>query len=311
MNSAENKFRLPLQRILSGGLGGLLIAASLLTVWSESRNPSPANRTWVHRPVAMMPVAVIEAVLGTLLMAGLYRYLSWMIAIGVFGVFAIITAIEAASGEDSCNCLGAISVRPVYTMFLDVVAVAALLWTGSPPSRGIGQSIPRRWTIAGAVALLWLPAVTAFWITKPAIAVGHAFGKTGDSIILEPSKWVGQPVSLAQHIDIGSQLQTGQWIVLLVRHDCRHCAGAVQRYISSFSAGQHRARLAVIEMAPYSDADDPAFWELPKSVLSGRLDESRDWVVTTPVAVGVSDGIVISGAEGDAAENPDSHWFAD
>jgi len=310
MGSRENKLRSSPQRILSAGLGGLLIAASLLTLWSEVQNPSFANEDWMHRPVAMMPVAVVEAALGTFLVAGLYRRRLWFVTIGVFSLLAIATALELVSGETSCNCFGAVTVRPIYTMLLDLVAIAALLCTGIPPREESGRSGARRWAIASAVALLWLSTTTVFWITRPAMAAGAAFGKPGDSIILEPSQWVGQTFSLAQHMDIGSNLQRGRWIVLLVRHDCRHCAGAVEQCLASISARQDQPRLAVIEMAPYADADDPAFWDLPKSVQSGRLDRTRDWVVTTPVVIVIKDGMVIAGVEGDAAENPDPRWFA-
>jgi hypothetical protein len=310
MNSIDSKLRSVAQRILGAGLGGLLIAASLVTLRSEVRNPSFANEDWVHRRVVMTPVAVVEAVLGMFLVAGLYRRSLWFVTIGVFSLFAVMTALEAISGKDSCNCFGAVNVRPIYTMFLDLVAVAALLCMGCPPREESGQSGARRRAIAAAIALLWLSTITVFWITRPAIAAGAAFGKPGDSIILEPSRWVGQSFSLAQHIDIGSSLQQGRWIVLLVRHDCRRCAGAVEQYLALVSARQDQPRVAVIEMAPYSDADDPAYWELPKSVPSGRLDQTRDWVVTTPVVAVIRDGRVIAGAEGDAAENPDPRWFA-
>jgi hypothetical protein len=310
MGSRENKLRRSLPRILSAGLGGLLIAASLLTLWSEVRNRSFANKDWVRRPVVMMPVAIVEEALGIFLVAGLYRRSLWFVTIGVFSLFAIVTAFEAISGEDSCNCFGAVNVRPIYTMFLDLVAVAALLCMSCPSREETVKSGARRWAVAGAVALLWVSTITVIWITKPAMAAGAAFGKPGDSIILEPSQWVGQTFSLTKHIDIGSSLGRGRWVVLLVRHDCRHCAGAVQQCLASVSARQDQPRLAVIEMAPYSDTDDPAFWDLPKSVASGRLDQTRDWVVTTPVVIVIQDGMVIAGVEGDAAENPDPRWFA-
>jgi hypothetical protein len=61
-------------------------------------------------------------------------------------------------------------------------------------------------------------------------------------------------------------------------------------------------------MPPFGDAADPPPWQLPPSVLSGRLDQTRDWFATTPVALVVKDGIVISAKESDAAETPDPSW---
>jgi hypothetical protein len=67
--------------------------------------------------------------------------------------------------------------------------------------------------------------------------------------------------------------------------------------------------LAVIEMPPFADATDPPPWQLPPSVLSGHLDQRRDWFATAPVAFLIKDGIVISATESDAAEIPDPVWF--
>lgn len=61
-------------------------------------------------------------------------------------------------------------------------------------------------------------------------------------------------------------------------------------------------------MPPFADPADPPAWQLPLSVLAGRLDQSRDWFATTPVAILIKDGIVISAEEADAAENPDPSW---
>jgi hypothetical protein len=143
-------------------------------------------------------------------------------------------------------------------------------------------------------------------IAVPTTAIeGQTFGKPGELVVLEPEKWIGHRFDLADHIDIGSQLLTGDWIVLLVHHDCDHCAAAVPRYVAEYGGGRgsevggRNARLAVIEMPPFGGATDPPPWQLPPSVLSGRLDQTRDWFATTPVALQVKAGIVIAGKEAD------------
>jgi hypothetical protein len=42
----------------------------------------------------------------------------------------------------------------------------------------------------------------------------------------------------------------------------------------------------------------------PPSVLSGRLDQTRDWFASAPVALTIKDGIIISAKESDAAQTP-------
>jgi len=158
------------------------------------------------------------------------------------------------------------------------------------------------------------------WLTRPVIAVttmvalGQDFGKPGELVVLEPEKWAGQKFSLADHIDIGSQLATGRWIVLLVHHDCDHCAAAVPKYVAEYGGGRgsevggREEHLAVVEIPPFGDGSDPLPWQLPSTVLSGRLDQTRDWFATTPVAIRVKDGVVISAKEGAASETPDPSW---
>ena len=188
---------------------------------------------------------------------------------------------------------------------------------------------PARLWIAGGLGIAWVGIVGGIWLTRPVVAVttssvaAQDFGKPGELVVLEPEKWAGQKFSLADHIDIGSQLNSGRWIVLLVHHDCDHCAAAVPRYVAEYggplSPPAYNLRpptpdllppphLAVIEMPPFADAGDPPPWQLPPTVLSGRLDGTRDWFATTPVVLGIRDGIVISGKDGDAAEIPDPAW---
>jgi hypothetical protein len=206
-------------------------------------------------------------------------------------------------------------------MSLDLATVALLLITGTPErgSEVLGRrSAKRQRIIASAIGIVWVGIVLGMWLTKPMIAVpttaieGQTFGKPGELVVLEPEKWPGQRFSLADHIDIGSQLLTGQWIILLVHHDCDRCAAAVRKYValhSSFivppsSFPEPPSRLAIIEMPPFADSTDPPPWQLPPSVLSGRLDETRDWFATTPVAITIKDGLIISAKESTAAESP-------
>jgi len=62
-------------------------------------------------------------------------------------------------------------------------------------------------------------------------------------------------------------------------------------------------------MPPFADASDPPPWQLPPSVLSGHLDQTRDWFATTPVALKIKDGLIVGTKESDAAEIPDLSWF--
>jgi hypothetical protein len=57
-------------------------------------------------------------------------------------------------------------------------------------------------------------------------------------------------------------------------------------------------------MPPFGDATDPPPWQLPPSVLAGRLDESRDWFAAPPLALRIKDGLIRWAKQSDAAESP-------
>jgi len=130
--------RLYTQRVSAVAFGTILLAASLLKLWSDGRYSVPLHRSWLDIPAISETVTSVEALLGLALVAGLWREAAWYAAISAFSLFAIITAVEAAKGKDSCGCFGAVQVRPIYTTCLDIAAVAALLLTGRPSRRSRG-----------------------------------------------------------------------------------------------------------------------------------------------------------------------------
>jgi len=66
--------------------------------------------------------------------------------------------------------------------------------------------------------------------------------------------------------------------------------------------------VAIIEMPPYAGAGE-GFAPSSALALTGRLDTTRDWFATTPVAVLFDHGIVQAAAEGDAAATPNREWW--
>jgi hypothetical protein len=110
----------------------LLLAASILRFWSEARYPQLPYRPWMdNRAIAYSTVA-FEAILGLVLLSGLWPRPTWYATVATFGLFTLITAAETLQGKTSCGCFGSVQIRPVYTLFLDLTAVALLLVTGRP-----------------------------------------------------------------------------------------------------------------------------------------------------------------------------------
>jgi uncharacterized membrane protein len=165
----------------------LLLAASLLKFWSEARYPQITHRPWIDNRAVAYSAAAFEAVLALALLSGFWPNPTWYAAVAVFSLFAIVTAAQAIQGKDSCNCFGAVQVRPIYTMSLDILAVALLLITGKPDrgaavvgpeerqnsegGRQNGEAGTGRRLIAGAIGIAWMGIVLGIWLTRPTIAM--------------------------------------------------------------------------------------------------------------------------------------------
>ncbi len=239
-----------------------------------------------------------EIAMGLWLLSGLCRRLTWATSLAYFTCFCFVTLYETLSGESSCGCFGRVEVDPRFTLMLDVSMVAALVVfrpgmaaAPAPSHRGVRLIA----TILATVTAGALAGIAMGSYRQPA-ASGGTLVETDGLIILEPQKWVGQPFPLAGHIDVGRQLMSGTWIVLLYRHGCPTCSKAlpVYRKMATDFAGSGRS-VAFIEVPPYGEPirqEGPGLW--------GRLEDTKEWFVTTPAVIVVEDGRVVAGWQGQA-----------
>lgn len=286
----------------------------MLKVSWDAHTPTVARDGLLEHHYAILGGAGVEVVLASLLLTGLWPKPARRAAIILFAVFSCIAGLKMLNHAQSCGCFGAVRVSPVYTLLFDILVVAALLaLRAAKPEEATSVTAIGRGRAIVAIAVIFT-AFTAFagielqWLsrTEALAQQGDVPGDEGSLVVLEPKDWAGKEFTLLKHIDIGSQLQQGRWVVLLVHHDCDHCAAAVPRYIQATSTAN---RLAVIEMPPYADLSAPPPWSpLPPTVLSGRLDETRDWFASTPVALKIEDGRVIKVKDGEARERDDISW---
>jgi hypothetical protein len=262
-----------------------------------------------------MPFIGLELTLGILLLSGILFAKVRIVAIIAFAVFALAAISEALIGKKSCGCFGAVQIPPWYTAAFDICAVAGLLICKPPVISPQRPHSVRRIVFAGVIVLAGVATAAVWEAHRPVVVMtdlGAAedvdqFGAAGSLVVLEPSGWIGKRFSLAGHIDVGSKLDSGRWIVMLVHHDCDECIAAVPRY-EAMAARHAGVKLAIIEMPPYATAGE----QLPITAdvaLSGRLDTTRDWFATTPVAVLLKDGVVREAVDGDKANSPDPSWW--
>ena len=243
-----------------------------------------------------------EFALSLWLLSALHPQWSWRVTLTAFTAFGGVTFAKGLSGEASCGCFGRVEINPWYTLVFDLAAVVALC--AFPPTRtGLSnrKSNLLRYAIVVCVAIpLGTVGGGAMAQYEPArlTEAGQILGD-GDFVLIEPALWLGKHFPLLKHIDIGSQLQHGEVVVVLYKHDCAKCRMAIRKYdtIARFRAGEVRApRVAIIEMPPYQLIAEHT--EVVHSAcLRGRLSDLHRWFCVTPLAVRLFDGTVFGFTE--------------
>jgi hypothetical protein len=74
-------------------------------------------------------VVEFELFFGIWLIFGLLPKLTWLVTIGLFSVFSVVSFYKAAIlQETSCGCFGAVTVNPWITMIFDLMITGLLLF---------------------------------------------------------------------------------------------------------------------------------------------------------------------------------------
>lgn len=274
----------------------LVIAAVLKTVQIMT-DPAAALRSPLGHN--LLPVLQIggELAVGSIFLLGVYwRTLRWG-ALALFAAFAAYSFHLAMSGATSCSCFGPVQMNPWWTFSMDVLVFlglcsSVLLEGLFAPIRDGGSGEPlvtkqpkRQRAVAVVTCLVVVSAVFLFRYTSSRAALTNRRpDSAGGLVVLEPEAWVGQKLPIANSIDI--DLSSGDWLVVLHRHECRACQKELPLYEERAVAGE---RIALIEVPPYGNvtAHGPAN-------IYGRLRQDHDWFVQTPVEIRLQRGVVIA-----------------
>ena len=142
------------------------------------------------------------------------------------------------------------------------------------------------------VLLAWLPlglpaAYAMVSYTDTTLSdVGTIVGD-GKIVVLEPERWLGKKFPLESQVDIGQQLMSGTWLVVVYKWSCTTCKEA----IAAFTDIPITPTLAFIECPPYDLRDcRPACDHL----VYGHLSDAKQWRVETPLILLIDDGYVQS-----------------
>ncbi len=294
-------------------LGGMLLLAAVLKSHQLLTEPLANDNIWSYRPFLVFQVE-FELALGIWLLSGLFRTAGWLAATACFGAFSLVTLYRGLTGAESCGCFGSVHVNPWVTLLaIDLPAVAAL--TLLRPTRAFAPLwlFLRREIRPRGLLVEWLTpqprpvhlvatacvAVTVLGITAPILALIPPPLVTATYEVLEPETWTGEELPVLDHIDIAERLRNGVWLLLFYHYDCPDCQQAVPQYeqmARDLAGNDDFLQVALIEVPPYGHG--PVAPDSP--CVLGRMDQSKEWFVTTPVVVLVSQRQVVSAWEGKA-----------
>jgi len=272
-------------------VGFLLMTAALLKAAQLYQHPSSVLTDETSRYVVPLLIGC-ELALGLTAILGIYWRQLRLLAMVLFAGFACYSLFLAISGAASCGCFGSLEINPWWTFSLDLAVFAGLFvehFIGKQdPLNSPAKNFFPKVGMAGTAMLSIAVAFCLAWHVAPHQTDSQeGFQAVGNLVILEPENWIGQPLPIAAHIDIGEQLLKGDWILLLFHHDCPKCQEALPRYEQLAQAGSRKRRVAVVEVPPYGG--NPGHVGVS---LYGRLTDGREWFVQAPVEIELKNGIV-------------------
>lgn len=283
-------------------IGFVLLVAAFLKGYELLTRPVAESSIWTSRWFLIAQVEW-ELLLGIWLLSGLYRRVAWLVGLVCFSMFSLVTLYKGLSGAESCGCFGSVPVNPWITLFaIDLPAVIALAIF--QPNLRLTQPVryfPHRLAVSSILILaIGIPGGIAMANFEPTVM--NSEGEIiGDSpyIILEPETWVGKELPILNHIDIGDQLKDGNWLLLLYHHDCPDCRKAMPEYEKlgrDLAGNEEFLRIAFVEMPPYGHG--PTSDNSP--CMLGKMDDSKEWFVTTPSVAIIARGKVKKSWEAEA-----------
>ncbi len=266
-------------------LTGLLLVVAATLKFHDQSDP------WFAASV-LLPLA--EVLLGVWLWSGIRRKFSLWTALAVFIAFSAINFAQYRSGAWTCGCLGDVSIGPRKMLLVDMgiaTALASCLLLRKDVEESSSSGIWFRIAKSSAVA----PICCGF-----VFATDRAFSSTSVSLVRAssvqqwtPSEWVGKPLTILDNIDIGNELSSGLWGVLIYDHQCAACELSLIRYeelAAEYSNIATAPSIAFVEKPPF-DSDGSLRSRVD---VYGRLSPSEDIYFPTPLALLIDDGVVLA-----------------
>lgn len=215
--------------------------------------------------------------------------ISWAIAVATFVVLLVIAVTASVAGID-CNCFGRSSHVGISTA-LDA-AILVLCWICRPPLNS---------------STTW-PAWHKLLVATLSGLVGVGFAeyhltttdKSNPISFLLAEPLVDQEWPLDSHISPAlRELESGTWLILIVRSDCDHCKQLLATYFE-----EPRRQIDNERTAIFIAGSKQWHFAFDNVAIDAQPDGAIDWAtdepfVASPAVFEVIDGQVISAADGD------------
>lgn len=271
-------------------LGFLLLVAASFKTYQAFSEPMSAQRM-----LATLTLICFEVCFGSWLIAGVKTRWAWRAAIACYAIFAGVSAYKALLGVASCGCFGALEVHPMLTLTVDVLAVMLLIWCGKgvelTNDAKMRRAVPRVASIALVLSLL-ATSLSIFGNSRFVQGDG-SLTSSGELVLLESSSWIGKRWPLLTDSGLETQLASGNWGVLLYRHDCHVCHDVMIELEQSLLLGTFDARVALIGI---DERRHDALIDRLQGLgcQAGYLPRDREWFATTPLRLLLNDGVCVS-----------------
>jgi hypothetical protein len=252
----------------------------------------------------------------------------WARAMAIFMLasFCLILLGEIAKGSDTCGCLGTFSPSPWLMLAIDGVLLLGVILFAPPAGE---RQTPAWRTVAATVATLGLGA-TSFAVLIPRAqgsevikSNGNGNGENGNGNngtnggdpktgpLPLPSywycsqekidAWTGRPwgeAELFRYLPVPPvDLDTGTHYVAFYSFTCDHCEEMFDELVTQPALA---ATVLAIEVPPPPGSEDVDGFEMPPTACQfTALPAGVDWIITTPLAFRIENGIVECGEEGD------------
>jgi uncharacterized membrane protein YphA (DoxX/SURF4 family) len=311
---------------------GFVLARVVVPVWILT---GALFKLFEHTPAVLPPKTVLY--LGKEMGVDIYLYLATLIAIefvaavtmlligrvarpvgiAVLSIFCLVLLGEIVQGNwKSCGCMGAASPPPILMLAIDAAFLAGLIFLPKPAPGGS----PPRWplpaaliaTLAGIYAsfAVILPARQAVDVERPPIQdngeepQGYPRLLPTDGFWFTPadlSEWVGKPwheIDLLRFLDPRPRdLEGPKRYVVFYSRTCDHC---LDMFNFDLTDDVLAAMVTVVEVPDSKTLlTSPDGWPMPQTACEHlELPLGYDWIMTTPVALRVENGVVTCAQEG-------------